>query len=491
MTISISEDFNRAIDEGFKKLLNLVGINQNETSRFKLTDGLNRTKSVPSTLYVATNGSDDNIGTEAQPFRTIQAAIDSLSGLELKSKVTIQVGVGSFSAFTLDMNKILVSPTADTATGNHGIEIIGTMVPATLTSGTDTGTASSAVVNLAAVLTDVTQNWTVNELRGKMLSLASFPDLLFPIISNTATTLEYATNAGSSSTVYSILDFATNIDSGAKYLYGSTNASAAGRVFLIGQPSLQATANCVVRRLNVLSELGNISSRTVTMVDASIFQESRAYKSSGGASGQGIVQMNGSRSVVQRCVIHSDSGALAIGLSSLGGTGCSITQNLIFSSSGSARGLWAANTSSPFTVTTGNNTFIGFSTAFGATSPTVANFSTGGRFINCTVGIQTGDGTVLPHTAINGLFYFENCGTCIAANGPTQINIHSACTGTGNTNGIVLTTGARCKIFSTATLGAVTELSVDGVTGTLATLRGNSPKVFPLVPNPYGTYVYE
>lgn len=58
-------------------------------------------------------------------------------------------------------------------------------------------------------------------------------------------------------------------------------------------------------------------------------------------------------------------------------------------------------------------------------------------------------------------------------------------------NDIVADKGATVQIGPTATLGATNELSVDGVAGTLATLRAASPRVYPLTPNPYNTYIYE
>lgn len=63
--------------------------------------------------------------------------------------------------------------------------------------------------------------------------------------------------------------------------------------------------------------------------------------------------------------------------------------------------------------------------------------------------------------------------------------------GQPNQSWITVQRGARVRIAPTAIARGTTELSVDGVTSTLAAMRANNPKIFPLTPNPYGTYVFE
>ena len=56
----------------------------------------NTTIDEPLTLYVETTGNDLNPGTQDRPFKTIQAAIDSLVGKQIVANVTIRVGAGEF-----------------------------------------------------------------------------------------------------------------------------------------------------------------------------------------------------------------------------------------------------------------------------------------------------------------------------------------------------------------------------------------------------------
>lgn len=57
----------------------------------------------PLTLYVETTGSDSNDGTQNRPFKTIQRAIDFLKPYTIKASVTIQVGVGTFDGFIVEL----------------------------------------------------------------------------------------------------------------------------------------------------------------------------------------------------------------------------------------------------------------------------------------------------------------------------------------------------------------------------------------------------
>jgi hypothetical protein len=116
----------------------------------------------------------------------------------------------------------------------------------------------------------------------------------------------------------------------------------------------------------------------------------------------------------------------------------------------------------------------------------------GNRFLSCTTAITVGSTTTSSSAQLtcSANTYFGSCGTILSASSGSQCALANT-SGSSNTNGIVLTKGARCQIGNTATLGATTELSVDGTTGTLAALRAASPRVFPATANPYSTYVFE
>lgn len=483
----ISDDLSSAIDEGFRKLLNSVGV---RSDGFNLTDGLDEIQDTPLTIYVATNGDDNNVGTEAQPFRTIQAAIDSLHGKVLRNVVTIRVGVGSFAGFLVDLNLIKTTsggPDVNVPGVATQLNIIGTFVTPTLTTGTVSGTGIATVVNLAGVLTDGTQNWTIDELKGRYVLMSS--GLYLPIVSNTATALTVASSFFTGTT-YSIWDIGTLIDSGDAYTSGAGPGTSVARIGVTGDGSTAGSAEIYIERLAVqFASTTNVGLRVSGSSRSSIRNVS-IIKTGGGASS--CISLSGTISFTldSSYIYRSDtSGALLSLLAS--------NQNLspinCYLRGGSA-GITSATTTAGMAFLT-SNTFDGCLTGIALQGGRFdCQLSTANRFLNCPVALAVGTSSFGTAPSLScstaATMFFSGCTTILnAICGRASLGV---CSGSGNTNGIVATLGARVQISNTGALGVSSnELSVDGVTGTLATLRGNSPKVFPLVPNPYGTYVYE
>lgn len=447
----------------------------------------------PLSLFVEVTGSDSGDGSVNRPFRTIQAAADSLRGVINRSFITINVGVGSFPAFTLD--GIGMEASAKIGGSTPEFSILGTLIAPTLASGTASGTVtSSSSTNARATLVDSTQNWPVDGLIGMFVTLSAATTIKHVITGNTATELYFtASTAPTVGNTYTVETCGTEIDLSLGVL--GTNSRAM---------SLNAPA-------------GGVSSNSVTVANI------RCFRPSSVTGTTSLVSVSGTGSIglrnLQLGFVGAATNAVAIAIASNYTGNVSIQRCLVdtANATGSTGGLFTASSSpiqqNGFLISgcfiRGGPSFTGLggfasynlgTTEFRNLSVGIAVlaqrifFAPSNRFVQCVTAID-GGGT-LPYLRSStgsitlNLAHFENCTTCLRADN-NSFFVLGACTGTGNTNGLVLTKGARCQIANTATLGATTELSVDGVTGTLATLRSNSPRVFPLVPNPYGTYVYE
>lgn len=118
---------------------------------------------------------------------------------------------------------------------------------------------------------------------------------------------------------------------------------------------------------------------------------------------------------------------------------------------------------------------------------------TGGTGIQV-VGVSDG----LTAQSTTGAVNASDCTTAILLSGRSRLGNSQVSAGSsvvihGTNNGTALScnTGSAMHLSSTSTITGTTEISVDGVTSTIAAMRANSPKIFPLTPNPYGSYVYE
>ena len=162
----------------------------------------------PLTLYVDANGADTNPGTLTLPLRTIQAAIDLLSGKTIRTTVVINVGAGSFPGFAIEGLQIdsfgrgTVTPT---------LTIQGTFGTAAITTGLTSSTVTSGSTSVGlTTLTDTSQALTVNELTGKWILISGAYRV---IVENTATTISYlGGSAPTGGTAYTLHSPATIID---------------------------------------------------------------------------------------------------------------------------------------------------------------------------------------------------------------------------------------------------------------------------------------
>jgi hypothetical protein len=207
----------RIFNQIWKRLTVLAGYFKDDTFPFGLFGQIATT--APTKIYVATTGNDANPGTDPLlPCATPAGALSKIPGKYVRHFVDIEIAAGNYPGF--DMTGFNVDPIDNTMP--CGIRMFGTLVDATLASGsasgTWTGTATGSNTTVVwSTLTDSTQNWPVNALAGLLVEIVSGTNVLsiIPIQSNTATTITVMTQFAFASVggTYRIRDWGTQITS--------------------------------------------------------------------------------------------------------------------------------------------------------------------------------------------------------------------------------------------------------------------------------------
>lgn len=462
-------------------------------------------------LYVDLTGKDVNPGTQAQPYRTIQAALDSLPKT-LNHRVTINVGSGNFQGVFIDgfETRIPANPNVDYA----GLEIRGTMVAASVATGTNSGsiTAYSAASGATlAVVTDNTQNWTVDDLKGKFLAILSgtgFPGVeiappLLPIVANTATTITVLGPATGVGATYQIQESGTIIDTALTpaSVNNSIPIQTLGKAGIVcGAANRGATLGFSRLKIslgtNLPSAFNGMGPSGVKMIACRIQSaNSQGVTSVINASALLAGNLNVGQFTLAQCSILVPNNCSAILFGSGGASQHSITTSYVeggspTSSSGvSFNGDTKAFITGCFfkNLTSG----IAFSRSHSG-GIIISNTRIDGGLVASSSGIVLGVSTTLAPAGCSFITTnvdISNCVTAISLNTPLSQGHLLSCTGTGNTSGIVLNQGAKLKVAAAVTLTGTSEVVLDGAAATtLATMRAASPK---LVTNTYGTLIYE
>jgi hypothetical protein len=440
-------------------------------------------------LYVdGSLGNDANPGSAMFPFATIQAAFDLVNGKEIRHTVDITILAGNYKGGIL--YGILGSMPSDGSVAY--LRVRGTQTTATPATGSATGTLtgySAASGSTASTFTDSGALWTVNDHVGKFLWIefgtGSGASRIYPITANTGTaiTVDGATTTSAAGATYRILQNATIINTP-----NTDNASTpfgAGAVNYFGHGI--NIVNCVSGGPQntgiIIEKIATSLSTTCVTVDSSTvaFQ----WMKLGGTNG--VTAINGAR--VRLDLSHVATTLAGIQCSSsfgaAGGVQCAGT---FFN--GGARGV-VLNSHTAFLT---NCTFKSH-TAAGITSIQGSGLSvqvTGCRIDAAAIGI----GSVASATSATGSATFgvsavaiTNCTTAgVRLHGPQAFMSAATLTGTGNTIGLDIAKGARAQLASTVSLTGTTEISLDGTTTDLATMRAASPKV---LTSGYLTAVYE
>lgn len=151
------------------------------------------------TLYVdPATGSDSAPGGPDRPFATVQGAANYLKGFDIGAPVTISVAAGTYTGDTVISDLHFVGRSASlTITGPT------TWTAATLGSGSATGSVTSYAAPVSGsatvgTLTDSTQTWTVNALKGLFVKMTSgaLTGVRKVIMSNTATGVDIGVTLG-------------------------------------------------------------------------------------------------------------------------------------------------------------------------------------------------------------------------------------------------------------------------------------------------------
>lgn len=426
------------------------------------------------TYYVSTTGSDSNDGSAANPFATVQKAVDSLKGYTIKSTVTISIGSGSFDKFRVEglnfdgLGELIIQ-------GSYDVEY--------------TGTVSSSVTNTPPkyTITDNLASFTNDQYKGYFFArptvdIATYGyDAKFtPIVTNTNNTISMPYYISAGVTQYQIINLTTLIDGASStepsvfigkcssglfkttpttpdtYRIKLINLSIynSDAVQGIGLVSTDATFSAICCKMSALKGLP-----TVTTTSTFIF--SGCYIASN-ITGTGVNTNLGNNQAniftgVRNCYLRkisnttsgtwiSPSGALYLSSTAIEGGSIGVLLSVsVFNAV--LMSLWTINTTTPISAT--GLTFSYLLICTGATT-----------------GILLNGGAVALTTSFTS-------------------SIQSA-------TGANVLAGSRLQINSTSTItSTVADLSVDGTTSTLAAMRANTPKIFPLTPNAYGSYVYQ
>jgi hypothetical protein len=449
------------------------------------------------TYYVETTGNDSNNGlSPATAFATIDKALSMLPQM-LQYPTTIKIGIGNFAGATVkdfDINY------ADPAVSAF-LMIEGTLINATVATGSATGTVSSAVqgdgtTNTYGVVNDATQTWTVNDLRGKFLEITGGTGAgqVWPITENTATQITVAatflTTLPNGTSTYAIRDCGSNINTIVNRGGSApTPAATASACFYVASNRTRSDATALLFRYLKLSPPTNAGVRVADCTSVA-FQNCMVNIT---GSLTGIGHVGAGRITVTGCVFShpgtTGSHIILGGQTQTYGLTGTLTQSLFI---GGGNGFFVLGVGN---FLANSSQFIGTQFAINSGGHLFLWQSSGLKISGASVGFQcnahqAGLGSMF--LQVNGPIDVSSCGTGFQLGGMNSEVVCAAAgvaiTGTGNTTAVALTKGARFNYTSVATLTGTTELSLDGTAVSVATFRSATPRV---ATTSYGSTVYE
>jgi hypothetical protein len=451
---------------------------------FKWGDKFSDSTTAAVTLYVETTGNDNNPGTADKPFATIQGALDSLPR-KIAHPVVVNVGAGSFAgAFVTGFQ--IDQPEAVTP-GNY-LSIVGTMATAVPATGLATGTLASATAYSTWNFPTVTvtgAGWTVNDLKGKFLKITggTGSGQVMMISENSATVLTLAgfwSTTPNSTSTFEIQEPATIVSTGVTT--PADAQAAAGSVYgFIFENNTTGAKNLLTGRL-VVSNMRITTSRTAIIGGNG---SARLWKCQASGTTALLAAPTGSKVEIDTCYLYSTT------------TNQSLVSGAVFATGSLLKGGLVS-----IHVNT-TDTWIRFCKLEGFTRIGLSLSTSGGTLdgvhidgggaanthgVYCATSSSFSGNTTLGGGGI-GKAVINNCVYGVYLQGPGIAGIIQQTSGTGNTTGISLSQGAKCRVDSTATITGTTEVSVDGAATTLATMRAATPKL--IKDADYGTMIYE
>lgn len=426
-------------------------------------------------LFVdGTLGSNSNPCTAsgASACLTLAGAFSKLPRF-IRNNVTITVAAGTYAeALNLANGLVIDNGVSVTVTG-----ALGLFTPATGSNSGSTTASAAASSSGTASITDSTQTWTVNDLKGRFVNFTSgaLSGQQFPITSNTATTLSMAgSTAAGTGVTYTIVTpsviFAqpsggtiANVDGRGALIFTSVEVTATGTSGLIFRgPSGLLTFN--TSRLVMAASIAalNVQLGTLTLA-RSVVQTT--------AAGAGLLLTGGSGTPLPGGIVSNSYFRATSGIA-LHAT---------------ANSWMASMTSVVFEVTTG--------TGFVTRAPLILSVAAG-FYATCTTaasGVGAAFGTIATLGGYNSASIslpsaaqVVGCGTGLMVYGPSAIQVNAMNFNTVTT-AVLAARGGAVEFSGVPTFSTVTnELSLDGTAYTYAFLNGLSPSV---ISNSYGSVI--
>lgn len=422
-----------------------------------LVDGSLKTLSSPTTLYVETTGNDLNPGTQTQPLKSVQAALDSLRGMTIDAALTIQLGLGQFDGFIIPSDFVFAT--------NGALEIKGTVVQVaevTPTSGAPNGQLICNTVDL----TTIPNGTFISAKPGD-------PYLYGTVVDHSGTTTISTTSAYTYSVGVPVQFYTLGTEilvNQNEPLLGSALVAVSNRRMdqgMIGYQLFLTNLKINASASNTRALLLGAGAIGLRGLDLSVSGSTGAnYLASDTYSFGGVTRIGGTSRTVWTAYPHRSAGLFATLVNAIG-TGSSGTA--AFLSTAQIDAVVTASVSGairdvPYPFTLG--TLIGTST-----NCNMARVSVSCSFTGATAAIVADNRTnnVIVSSPSTGYFFAPS-----------------------NTLFISLNKGGSAHIYSTTgSDNSATEISVDGATSTLAAMRALTPKAFPATPNVYGSIAYE
>lgn len=458
----------------------------------------------PLSLYVSSTGSDANSClTVGSPCLTIQAALARVPK-RIFHPVTVTVGAGTFAGFNI--NGFTIHPAANESLGSY-LDVRGTLINATLGSGTSTGTISSTVggsITAWGTITDSGQAWTPNALRGMhvVITGGARSGDKYVVADNSGTQITVAANVGSSGALpgstYAIQVPGTVINSApvprvARGVQTSATTTSAidmtSAVAVFDNSVTQSNTNFVLRmmRLTASSGGGTLLNVTDTHGGQYTFRD-LDFVTSGGFYGYSVAfdsTATGTMNLRTSYALVGDSSAGFL-------TDFASGHNSIVKAVVVAGGPYGIKSTFPQGFNSTANYLVGQSSGSVVVNGPGAFTDTGSR-ITCSstasgnVGIRS-SGLGYPIAISADSTDISGCNVAVQLVAGDRFTTTTAVTGTGNTTAIKVMSGAVFQSTSATSITGGTEISLDGSAYTFAQLRAASPK---LLTNTYGSKVFE
>lgn len=453
----------------------------------------------PLNLFVSSTGNDSGACTSSgSPCLTIQGALNQVPRM-VRHPVEITVGPGTFAGasiegFTFDRS--------NSATASAWIHVSGTLITATATTGSPSGTATSGTTGAWSdgtvnTVTVSGAGWTSNDFQGKLVRLTSgtLSGQSFPITGNSSTVISFTGNIGSAPTAgntFTVLDWGTDVTSTvAKWAAPSPFFSTLTSNFYgFVVQSAGAAENVSFNQLRITTTASGGAGVLLNGSTAS-FTYNKFDGSTGGAQ---IKLSNTSRALAvantfslattQRGMKQEDDGTLDAGLESTCGKIESYA-NAFFGQGGVTlgRGIQLDNGA----VISQYDYFLNVDRSFHLGRTEV--FINHDVMVNGTLGVNYSLADDLPaggEALVDTSWVANMTNGAIAMNGAGRLSVKTV-GGTGNAVGLRCWTNCLMVVTSATSITGTTEISLDSANFSLATLRAASPRT--LLDNWYGSRI--